>query len=62
VFVSGLGIWLMRRGIVRDTRFIGGLLKVPVWLLILIGILLQVPLIWYIFLGFRAGLNQRLAL
>jgi len=47
------------RAIQKDTQFLHGLLKVPLWLLVISGVLLQGPLIIYIYityLGIRSGL------
>ncbi|OAD22587.1 membrane protein [Candidatus Thiomargarita nelsonii] len=55
LLLSGVGGWLILRGITENTTFLKGLLKVPSWLLIITGLILQVPTIWYIHLGIKAG-------
>ena len=55
ILVSVIGIWLIYRSITNDTKFMGGLLELPKWLLILIGILMQCFLGFFVYLGIRAG-------
>ena len=55
IFVSIVGISLIMRSMRRDTQLLNRLLKVPVWLLFIIGVFLQVPTVIYIYLGIRAG-------
>lgn len=55
LFLSIIGIWLIVRANRKDTRFLNDLLKVPAWLLVVSGVLLQVPTLIYIYLGIRAG-------
>ena len=55
LFLSIIGIWLIMRAKRKDTRFLNGLLEVPVWLLFIIGVFLQVPTVIYIYLGIRVG-------
>ena len=55
LLVSLIGFWLILLAIRRENQFLNGLLNVPSWLLIVTGIILQVPLMGYIYLGMRAG-------
>jgi hypothetical protein len=56
LLLSSIGVWLILRARSGDTLFLGGLLRVSPWLLSLVGIALQCPTIWYLYLGFRADL------
>jgi len=59
LFLSSIGIWLIVRVIKKDTQFFNDLLKVPLWLRVAGGVLLQGPLIIYSYikyLGIRSGL------
>jgi len=58
LLVSLVGFWLILRAIQRENQFVNGLLNVPSWLLIVAGIILQGPLVGYIYLGMRAGFYQ----
>ena len=53
--VSSIGFWLILRAIRGENQFLNGLLNVPSWLLIATGIVLQGPLVGYVYLGIRAG-------
>ncbi len=55
LLVSLIGFWLILRAIQGRRQFLNGLLNVPSWLLIITGIILQGPLVGYIYLGIRAG-------
>jgi len=55
LLVSLVGFWLILRAIQGRNQFLNGLLNVPSWLLIIAGIILQGPLVGYIYLGIRAG-------
>jgi hypothetical protein len=55
LFLSVIGIWLIVRAFKKETQFLHGLLKIPPWLLAVCGLLLQVPTVICIYLGFRAG-------
>jgi hypothetical protein len=55
LLVSLIGFWLILRAIKRENQFLNGLLNVPSWLLIITGMILQGPLVGYIYLGIRAG-------
>jgi hypothetical protein len=50
-----VGIWILFRGLKGENSFLHGLPKLPSWLLVLLGILLQMPTIGYVYLGIRAG-------
>jgi hypothetical protein len=53
--VSLTGFWLILRAIQGRNQFLNGLLNVPSWVLFIAGIILQGPLVGYIYLGLRAG-------
>ncbi len=55
ICLSLIGFWLILRAIQGRTQFLNSLLNVPPWLLIVAGIILQGPLMGYIYLGIRAG-------
>ena len=55
LLVSLIGFWLILRAIQGRIQFLNSLLNVPSWLLIITGIILQGPLVGYIYLGIRAG-------
>lgn len=54
--LSLIGFWLIIEAIQGRKHFLQGLLNVPSWLSIIIGIVLQAPLIGYVYLGIRARL------
>jgi hypothetical protein len=56
LFLSGIGLWLILQARSGDTLFFGGLVRVPAWLLTLVGVALQSLTIWYLYLGFHADL------
>jgi len=55
LIISIIGIWVLFRGLKRRNSFFDGLLKLPSWLRVMIGIFLQILTIGYIYLGIRAG-------
>ena len=58
LFLSSIVIWLIVRAIQKDTQFLNGLLKVPLWLRVAGGVFLKGPLIIYMYityLGIRSG-------
>lgn len=55
ILVSAIGVWLIYRAITNDTKFMDSLLELPRWLLILIGVLMQCFLAFFVYLGIRAG-------
>ena len=54
--ISCIGIWIIVIALQGRHTFLNGLLRVPIWLLVCIGIALQVPTLWYIYAGIKAGL------
>jgi hypothetical protein len=55
LIISIIGMWILLRGLKGEDSFLDGLLKLPGWLVVMIGILLQMPTIGYVYLGIRAG-------
>jgi len=53
--ISIIGAWILFRGLKGENSFFDGLLKLPSWLLVTIGIFLQMPTVGYVYLGIRAG-------
>lgn len=55
LIISVIGIWILFRGLKGENSFFDGLPKIPSWLLVVVGILLQMLTIGYVYLGIRAG-------
>ncbi len=55
LIISIIGMWILFRGVKGENSFFDGLLKLPSWLLVIIGIFLEMPTIGYVYLGIRAG-------
>jgi hypothetical protein len=51
-FFSAIGICLIVRGIHKDTQFFNGSLRVPLWFLVVSGVLRQVPFIIYFYITY----------
>ena len=56
IAISAIGIWIIIVSLQGHRTFLKGLLKVPGWLLFGAGMILQVPTVWYIYVGMKAGL------
>lgn len=54
VIISAIGIWMIYRAAIKDTSFLNGTLRIPMWLAFSVGILLQLFFAIYIWLGVRA--------
>lgn len=53
--ISIIGLWGLLRGVKGENKFFNGLINLPNWLLIMTGILLQIPTIAYVYMGISAG-------
>ena len=51
---SVFGLRLIYRALTGDAAFLSGTLKIPVWMLLCAGILLQTLMAVYVYLGVRA--------
>lgn len=50
---AGFGWWLIYRATIRYNTFYGVTITIPIWLLYCIGILMQILLITYVYLGIK---------
>ena len=55
LIISAIGLWMIYRAATKDTNFMNGTLKIPIWLAFSIGILMQSLLVIHIYLGLREG-------
>ena len=56
IVISCIGIWIIVIGLQGRRTFLNGLLRVPLWLMVFVGMLLRAPTFWYIHAGIKAGL------
>jgi len=56
IVISCIGIWIIIIALQGRRTFLNGLLRVPLWLMLCIGMLLQAPTFCYVYAGIKAGL------
>ena len=54
---SAVGLWMIYRAAKKDTNFMNGTLKIPRWLVFCVGILMQLLLVIYAYLGIKGGFS-----